>query len=157
MGGAQAPRAYAGRGNRGPSCGQAHSGGSPSQCPQRPKKLVGREGGYDGGSTPCMPLDSDTLLWCLRLFPQTFLIVVPLAPVSSGCLFTAKSCTLPGSALETTLSSTQLPFATGDSEFRLECAELWCRSCVQFLLCLAFHRPSAVFSFDPPKFLFCPS
>ena len=157
MGSTQVPGAYTGGGDPGRRGGWAHSGGSPSQCPQRLKKLTGGEGGYNGGSAPCTSLDNDTLLWCLRLFPQTFPVVSSLAPVHSCCLFTAKSCPLPGSVLQNPLSSTQLPFTTGDTLFKLENAELHCRSCMQFLFCSAFHRPSAAFSFDLPKFLFCPS
>ena len=154
MGSAQVPGAH-GRRRLQPRGRQALSDGSPSQCPP---KLVGGERDYNGGSTPFVPLSNGILLlWCPRLFLQTLPIVELLTPVPSGCLFTANSCSLPGSMLQTPLSSTQPPFATGDSQLWLECAEQRCRPCVQFLLCPAFHRPSAAFSFDPPKVLFCPS
>ena len=156
VGGTQGPGANAGGGDPGPRGRWAPSGGSTSQCPQRQKKLGGGEGVYKGSSAPCTMLDYDVLLWCLKLFPQTFPVVVPIASAPSGCLFIAKSCPLPGSALQTTLSSTQLLFATGDSLFRVECSELRCRSCMQFLLCPASLRPSAAFSCDPPKFLVFP-
>jgi len=46
---------------------------------------------------------------------------------------------------------------TGDTGLRLGCTGLWHRPGVQFLLCTAFHRLSAVFSFYPLKIPFCPS
>ena len=53
-------------------------------------------------ATPGEPLNNDALpLWCPRLLPQTFLIAELLTPVPSGCLFTASSCPLPGSTLQT--------------------------------------------------------
>ena len=64
-------------------------------------------------------------------------------------LFLASICPLPGPILPTPLSSNRFLFATDNSWFRLECAEVWCRSCVKFnLLCPAFHRSYTVF-FDP--------
>ena len=134
---------------------RACSGGSPSQCPQRQKKRMGK--GFIMAAPPLACHATMTPCYGVRLFPHTFPVVMPFAPAPSGCFFTAKSCPLPGSALQTPLSSTRLPFTTGDSRFRLECTELPYRSCMRFLLCLAFHRPSAVFSFDSLKFLFCPS
>ena len=89
------------------SLGHTHSDGSPSQCPWRPKKPVGGEKGCIGGPAPCTPLNNDALLLlCPGLFLQTFPVVELLIPVPSGCLFTAKSCPLPGSALQTPFSST---------------------------------------------------
>ena len=150
MGSAQTPGAVAG--------GREGSEGSPSQCQWMPKKPAGGGRGYNGGCAPCTPLNKDALLlWCPWLFLQTFPFVELLTPVPSGCLFTANSCPLPGSALQTPLSSTQPPFTTGDSQLRLECTELRCRPCLPFLLCPAFHRPSPAFSIDPLKVLFCPS
>ena len=155
--GTQAPRAFVGRGDPGLRGEWAHSDGSSSQC-WRPRKLVVGERSYNGGSTPCAPLNNDALLLSyLRFFPQTFPVVELLTPVLSGCLFTANNYLLPGSAFQTSLSNTQPPFTTGNSQFRLEHAEVRCRACVQFLLCPDFHRPSAAFSFDPLKVLFYPS
>ena len=51
--------------------------------------------------------------------------------------------------LQTLLSSTQSPFPTDDSRFRLQCAELQYRPCMKFLLYPAFHRLSAEFLWAP--------
>ena len=116
MGSTQGPGAHMGRGDPGLRDERARSDGSPSQCPWRLKKLVGGERGYNGSSAPCTPLENDTfLLWCPRFFLQTFPVVQLLTLVPSGYLFTANSCPLPGSVLQTPISSTQPPFATGDS------------------------------------------
>ena len=81
-----------------------------------------------------------------------------LTPVPSGCLFTANSCPVPGSALQTPLPSTQ-PHSTpvdtrGDT---LGFAGLQHRPCVQILLCLAFHRLVVAFPSDLLKLLLCPT
>ena len=69
----------------------------------------GGEGGCNVGPTSCAPLSNDTLLlWCPRLPLQTFLVVELLTPSPSG-FFTANSCPLPGSSLQTSLSSTLPP------------------------------------------------
>ena len=93
----------------------------------------------------CTALRINTLfLWRPRLFPQTFLLVELLTPVPSGTVPSGNSCSLPGSVLPTSLFSNQSTSTTGD---RLGCAGLQHRQCVQFLLCPACKRPSAVLSF----------
>lgn len=77
------------------------SGGSPSQCPWRPKKPAVGERGYNVGFSSCTPLNNDIAFRYLRLFLQMFPVVELLTPVSSGCLFTIKSCLLPGSLFQT--------------------------------------------------------
>ena len=95
----------------------AQGGSRPAQVGALPVPAEAEEASsWRKGSTLCVPLNNDTLLlWYLRLFPQTFLVVKLLTPVPSGCLFTANSCPLPGFALQTPLSSSQLPFTTDDS------------------------------------------
>ena len=131
---------------------RAHSNRSPFQCPQRLKNPEGGERACNGSSAPSTPLNNDALfLWCPGLFPQSFPVVELLTPVPSGCLFTANWSPLPGSTLQTPLSSTQPPFTTGNLQLSQECSELWGTPYVQFLLCPAFHTPSTVFSFDLPE------
>ena len=121
-------------------------------------KPAGGEGGYIDSPVPCMLLNNDALLlWCPGIFPQTFLVGELLTPVPSGCLFTDNSCPLPGSTFQTSLSSIPPTSTIGDTQLRLECAGWQYRPSVQFLLCLAFHRLSAAFSFDSLKVPFCPS
>ena len=138
--------------------GHACSGRSPSQCLRKPEKPAGGERGCNGGPAPCASLDNDALLlWCPGLFLQIFPGVSSLLLSLQGCLFTANSCPLPRSTLQTPFSSPRPPSTTGDSQLRLGCAELRRSPCSQFVLCTPSHRPSAAFSFDPPKVPFYPS
>ena len=124
MGITQEPRAYAGGGDFGLRGGRACSNGCPSQC-QWKQKPEGGEGVCNGSLAPYVPLNNDALLlWCSRLFLQTFPLVELLTSVPLGCLFTANSCPLPGSTLQTLFSSTQPPSATGDTQLRLGCTRL---------------------------------
>ena len=75
----------------------------------------------------------------------------------STCQWACSLLPLPESMLLTPLSISQHPYKIGDSWLRLESVKLWCRPCVQFLLCPAFHTLSASFSFYPPYGWFCPS
>ena len=103
------------------SLGCTRCGGSPSQCLQRPKNLVGGERGCNGGPAPCMPLNNDALLvQCPGILLLTFLVVELPTPVPSGCLFTTNSCFLPGSVLQIPLSSTQHPSTTDDSDWDVQ-------------------------------------
>ena len=131
---------------------------APSQCPQRSKPVEG-DGNYNCSPAPCSPLISDALLlWCPGHFLQTFLVVELFALIPSGCLFTANSCSLSGSALQTPLFSTNPHSTTRDTQLKLlGFAELQCGPCTQFLLFPAFHRLSAALSFNPMKISFCPS
>ena len=115
MCGTQARRALMGEGDFSPREEWGTSDEGSSSCPQRLKKLLVGEMGYNDGSAPCMPLNDALLLWYLRFFLQIFPAVELLTPVPSDSLFTANSCLLSGSTLQTPLSSTQTPFTTGDS------------------------------------------
>ena len=85
----------------GESCkwlGCAHSGGNPPQ---------GQQGVPNGGPTPCVPFYNGASfprqsMLLLEAFP-----VESLTPVPSGCLWTANSGTLPGSAFKTSCFCTQ--------------------------------------------------
>ena len=64
------------------------------------------------GASSCYiaPLNNDILpLWCPGLLPQTFLILEILTAVPSGCLLTANSSLLPGSALQTPFPAPRPP------------------------------------------------
>ena len=61
--------------------------------------------------------------WWPGLPLQTFLAVEPFPPASSGCLLTTNRYLLPGSTIQTPLSSTQPSY----TPLRLGCAGLWHR------------------------------
>lgn len=72
------------------------------------------------------------LLWAIQhpvamvaqAFPQTFPVVEFLTLIPSGCLFTASSCPLTGSALQTLHSSTQPPLCTSKHVSQAEARQL---------------------------------
>ena len=92
---------------------------------------AGGVGHCSGGSALFMPLNSGASApWWPGLPPQTFLAVEPFPPAASVCLLTANSCPLPGSTLQTLLSSTQPSSAPGDTQFRLGCTGLQHGLCI---------------------------
>ena len=124
MGGAQDPGAAMGRGGFGLRDRQGCSDGHPSQCPNRSKPVEGDES-YSCSPTPCAPLISVALLlWYPGLCLQTFLVMELFTLIPSGCFFTANSCPLSGSALQTPLFSTSPHSATRDTQLKLGFAGL---------------------------------
>ena len=133
--------------------GKAHSEGSPYQHPWMPKRLAGGGRDCNGSYIPSAPFNNDTvLLWCPALFSDFPSCGAPYSH-PSWLSFLASICPLPGSILPTPLSSNQSLFATDNSWFRLECAEVWCRSCVKFDLFVLLFTDHPLCSL----ILFCPS